>query len=348
MRLLISATLLLIATALFAGEFVPPSDRPPFPDDFKTVACAPTICESFDVDDFRSAAFQFLGLSVNQSWFTEHEDEMKALVVPFCRKRNACIATPGNGHMFCDDLVTPEIRSACEKKYPKATTPKDFEQCSIWIETWALGVTQRSYKPWIDSQECSKAGAVTHTETPDVWMAPKTIPSDYTGYVTFYAIDRQTHIPVFGHMSWENQVVYAPSNPTGETATYYPFKGPFKLARVPRADGHSDVVGQTIVMKFDYYPTVTFRLAVEVPQMVVKMEADPLLSKPGKHTITITAKDAVSGAPVEAEVMLGDAAIGETNHPVTFERNRGEKLPDIWLTSLFDRYSDVVVAPAEK
>ncbi len=273
---------------------------------------------------------------------------MSELVVPFCRKRNTCIATPGNGHMFCDDLVTPEIRAACDKKYPRATKPADWEQCSVWVETWAMGMTQRSFAPWQAAQECAKPAAVMHDQTPDVWMAPERIPWNYDGYLTFFAIDRETHVPVFGHMTWENQIVYAPSNPTGETATYYPFKGPFKLTRVPNADGHTDVVGPMVTMKFDYYPSVTFRLAVDVLQMNVKLQKDPTLSRPGKHTITVTAHDSISGAPVEAEVMLGTQPIGATNLPLTIERRRGEKLPEIWVTSLFDRYNDLVVAPAEK
>ena len=350
MKSLISATLFLTASTLFAGVFVPPSPRPPYPDDYKPAACAPVPCDSFDIDDLRSAAFRFLGLSVNTAWFTDHQADMLKLVTPFCQKRNTCIATPGNGHMFCDDLVMPEVRVACDKLYPRATKPTDWEQCSVWVETWALGVTQRSLAPWRAAQECAKPAAVMHQQTPDVWMAPETISCDYAGYLTFFALDRETHVPVFGHMTIDDQdqTIFAPSNPTGETATYYPFKGPFKLARVPRADGHTDIVGPMITMKFDYYPTVRFRLAMDIPQMAAKLEADPTLSRPGKHAVKVTATDKASGATVEAEVMLGTVAIGETNLPLTIERKKGGKLPEIWVTSLFDRYSDVVVAPAEK
>ena len=47
-------------------------------------------------------------------------------------------ATPGNGHMFCDDLITPGIRSACDSKYPKDKDPHGWEECAAWVETFAL------------------------------------------------------------------------------------------------------------------------------------------------------------------------------------------------------------------
>ena len=46
--------------------------------------------------------------------------------------------------------------------------------------------------------------------------------------------------------------------------------------------------------------------------------------------------------------MLGERTIGPGNTPIEIERGKNEKLPEIWVTSLFDRYSDVVVAKAEK
>jgi hypothetical protein len=355
MRSLFSTTLTLAAVALctaaslMAGTYVPPSPRPPYPDDYKPVPCAPVSCESFNEDDLHSAAYSFLGLNVNAPWFQAHEAELRDLITPFCKKRNTCMATPGNVNMFCDDLVTPEIRTICGKKYSKPEDAKDLEQCQAWVETWALGMTQKSYKPWLAAQECAKPYGVMHTQTPDVWMAPASIPSDYTGYLTFFAIDRDTHVPVFGHISgWEGNILYAPSNPTGETATYYPFQGPFQLVRVPRPDGHTDIAGPMLTMKFDFYPAMTFRMAIDIPKLTVTVEKDPKYGLPGKHEITVKALDAVSGKPVELVVMAGTFALGPSNTTLSIDRKKGEKLPEIWVTSLFNRYSDLVVAPAEK
>jgi hypothetical protein len=240
------------------------------------------------------------------------------------------------------------MRDVCDTKYSKEKEFHDWEQCKAWIETFALGLTQQSAPIWNQAQECAKPSAAMHLTQPDVWIAPEKFPADYDGYLTFFAIDPDTHVPIFGHITWEDQIVFAPSNPTGQTATYYPFKGPFKLARVPNAEGHTDLVPPMVTIKYDYYPTQQLRLPMVVPKMAVKLERAPEWSKPGKHQFKVTATDATTGQPVEAQVMIGEQAVGETNAPLTIERRKGEKLEDIWVTSLFDRYSDVVLAKAEK
>jgi hypothetical protein len=47
-------------------------------------------------------------------------------------------------------------------------------------------------------------------------------------------------------------------------------------------------------------------------------------------------------------VMAGDLVLGNANAPVTLEWKKGQKRPEIWITSLFDRYGDEVVAPAQQ
>jgi hypothetical protein len=74
------------------------------------------------------------------------------------------------------------------------------------------------------------------------------------------------------------------------------------------------------------------------------MTPSPDQLKPGKNIITVTARDAATGKPVEARVMAEDMAVGETNKPFELQLTRRDKRPEIWVTSLFDRYSDVVVA----
>lgn len=346
MRSAVLAFALLAAVSAGAAT-PPPSPLPVFPDDYTVSTCAPTSCDTFHTDEFANAAFRFLGLSTDLHWFEAHSDELLALMEPFCKKRNTCIATPGNAHMFCDDLVTPGMRTACDTKYPREKDPHGWDQCSAWVEVYALGMTQQSLPVWRTAQACAKPGAFMHDELPEVWMAPEKIPTNYEGYLTIFAIDRNTHVPVYGHIGWENQIIYAPSNPTGETATYYPFKGPVKLVRVPNADGHFDVVPPKVTITWEYYPTMTYRLPMIIPTMTAQLETDKNFKRPGKHTIKVVAKDA-NGSAADVQVMLGDRAIGPANTPIEVERDKNEKFPDIWVTSLFDRYSDVVVAKAEK
>jgi hypothetical protein len=78
----------------------------------------------------------------------------------------------------------------------------------------------------------------------------------------------------------------------------------------------------------------------------MKVEMKPAKLRRGKNIVTITAVDSVTGKPVEARVMGGERVLGKTNQP--FEIEITGKRPEIWVTNLYDRYSDVVVAPADK
>jgi hypothetical protein len=80
--------------------------------------------------------------------------------------------------------------------------------------------------------------------------------------------------------------------------------------------------------------------------MTVTMDPDPSKLKRGKNTVTITARDAATGTPVEARVMGGSSVLGKTNVPFELEIVKGQKRPEIWVTSLYDRYNDVVVVSA--
>jgi hypothetical protein len=344
-------SLFMILTALSASAqavVVPQSTRPVFPDDYTASACAPSSCDTFVAEDFRGAAFRFLGLSVDAGWFQSHHEEMLKVLEPLCLKRNTCLGTPGNAHMFCDDLITPSMRNVCDSKYPKEKDAHAWEQCKSWVEVFALGMAQQTLPTWRKAQACAKPGAVMHSEEPEIWMAPERIPAGYPGYLTIFALDRESHVPVYGHIIWDGQIIFAPANPTGETATYYPFKGPIKLMRVPNAEGHMDVVPPTVTVKFDYYPSMQYRLPIVVSRLKLFVQTDPNFKKPGKHTLTVTALDADTEKPVEAQVMLGERTIGQTNTPLTIERGAKEKFPELWVTSEFDLYSDTVVAPAEK
>jgi hypothetical protein len=83
--------------------------------------------------------------------------------------------------------------------------------------------------------------------------------------------------------------------------------------------------------------------------MNVAMTPEPSKLGRGKNTVTVAATDASTGKPIEARVMMGTHTIlGKTNVPFELELAKGQKREEIWVTSLFDRYSDVVVAKGEK
>ena len=46
--------------------------------------------------------------------------------------------------------------------------------------------------------------------------------------------------------------------------------------------------------------------------------------------------------------MVGKREAGWTNQPFDLELKKGEKRGEIWLRCPFGRYSDVVVAPAQR
>ncbi|HUR79951.1 MAG TPA: hypothetical protein VM733_04255, partial [Thermoanaerobaculia bacterium] len=138
--------------------------------------------------------------------------------------------------------------------------------------------------------------------------------------------------------------IYADDVPAGLPTTFY--KVPWKPQpfRVSNAQGHRDVVAPEVRIEAPGYKTASFRLPMTVGSMKVSMK--PAKLKRGRNSVTITATDSMTGKPVEARVMAGQLVAGKTNQP--FELEITGKRPEIWVTNLYDRYSDVVVLPAEK
>lgn len=335
----------LMPFAVFAADDKP--QRNPYPDDYKASACAPNeACESYPASEMTSAGSAFLGLSMNPQWVQDHYDELRAAIKPLCAKLSTCYATPGNGAMFCNDLTAPMMRSVCDDKFPNAKDPVEHERCRQFIEVYALGIDQHAKPKVADAQKCA-GPAAAHTKPPIVWMSPEKLRPGYDGYVTFYAIDPDTHVPVAARITFENQIHYAPSNPSGESATYYPFKLPFKHVESTRADGHRDLLTPMVTVAADNYPPVQFRLNAAMPEVVVTMNPPIAKLKRGAMA-TITAKDAATGEPVELRVFVGNNQAGDTNQPIAIDWAKNEKRPEIWARSLFNRYSDVVIAPAAK
>ncbi len=335
MRLPLLTLLISTATSLAAQthDFFPPN--------FTTSPCAPAnSCQTFADSEITSAAFRFYGLQLDMNWVTAHRDTMLKQLETACRRHATCLATPGNTFWFCDDVLAAEARPLCDKLFP------GDEQCKTFRETHLLGIDLHAKPLWDQAQACaSKLPPVTHTKPLEVWMTPSLLPPGFRGKLTFYTLDPDTHVPVLATVSFENQIIYAKANPAGLPATIYPFDYTVKFKRVPNADGHNDVVPPMVTVSAASYPASTFRLPAEVPKMMVEMKPSPDRLRRGKNVVTVQARDATTGKPVEARVMFGDDVAGDTNKPIILEVKRGPR-PEIWLTSLFDQYSDVVVAKA--
>jgi hypothetical protein len=325
---------LLLSTApVLAGQ-----THDAFPSDFTPLSCAPAkSCESFSMSSIASAAFRFYGLTLDQKWVTNNTDAIsKALAAP-CRRHASCLAIPGNMFWFCDDVLWRETRPLCQKLFP------GDDMCRAFLETYLLGIEMHAKEHWQAAQECASKAPVTHTKPLEIWMEPASIPPDYHGKVIFFALDPDTRLPVLANITFEDQIVYAPANPAGLPAAFYPFDYNVKFKRVPNSDGHSDVIPALVTARATGYPPTTFRLAAEVPKLIVEMEPAAKKLRSGQNVVIVHARDATTGKPVEARVMLGEGVVGTTNLPITLVLKRGKR-PEIWLTSLFDKYSDVVVA----
>jgi len=340
MRTILIALLLSLATAVMAQD----APRPVFPDDYTPNPCAPEgTCQSYDRTQMRSAAFSMLAFNLDQRWVDAHWDQMLQLYAPICRKHGTCLATPGNNFLYCDDTIVPEYRAVCDRAFPKSTNAEDNTQCRMFTEIWVLGADMHGKKLSERGLACAKEKHldVMHTKPPIVWIVPATIPRGYKSDIYIYAIDPDTHVPVQANVTLDKQLIYAPSNPAGNLATSYPFKWPIKYNRVKNAEGHEDVEAPLVTVKAEFYPPVTFRLPSTPGTMLVTMT--PATLHPGVNHVTVTARDAETGKPVEARVMAGRDAVGETDQLIEITVPKGKKAPELWVTSLFDVYSDVVV-----
>ena len=342
-----SLSILTLLTAIAAGAAEPQPPRDPFPADFVVSPCAPPqSCTSFGRSQMSAAAFSFLALKLDPNWVEGHADEMEQSLAPACRRHATCLANPANSFGFCDDVLSAETADDCDGLFPASRSATDHEQCSTFHEIYLLGVDQQSKPTWKAAQACASKNPIAHTKPLDIWMVPATIPFGSKKFVEFYSLDPDTRVPVLANITLEDQIIYAPANPTGKMATFYPLKLPFKFVRVPNAEGHTSLVPPMMTVEAEGYPPTQFRLAATVPEMKVEMRPAPSALRRGKNVVTIHAHDTATGQPVEARVMIGDRPAGQTNTPMTLDVKRG-KLPEIWVTSLFNKYSDVVVAKAQ-
>jgi hypothetical protein len=337
----------LLAFSLFAACLAAAQSPPAqvFPDDFTPSACAPEQpCVSFSQSELLNAAFAFNGYQIDARWLDAHYDELTKLYAPICRKLGTCLGTAGNNFLFCDDIISAEFRQVCDKRFPESQDKRDHEQCQFVTDTWLLGVDQHALAIGTKAQECvhAKGLEVMHAKPPVIWTWPDKIPNGYTGYIWVYALDPDTHVPVKADLNIEGETIYAPANPVGNIATGYPFHWKPTFKRIKNAEGHDDLAPRTLTITAPYYPTVTMLTPTTPPRMVVEISPSLDKLKPGTHEVTVTAKDAETGKPVEGRVMVGDMVAGETNQPFELVVKKGQK-PDVWVTNLFNAYGDVVV-----
>jgi hypothetical protein len=324
-------------------------DRQPYPDDYKPSPCANAapVCKTFAQSQFADVAAK-RGFDLGAEWTIAHWQELSEALAPACAKIATCFATPGNTFTFCNDVVADEVNETVCDRY--AAGSEDRTKCDFFVRIYMVGHDRNSRKPWEKLQECAKAQpASTAERTFEWWMVPEKIGPDYAGKFMVYAIDSETQVPVRARVKLDvPEVIYAPESVDGQTTAYSAFPWKAKLVRVPNAQGHRDVVPPTMHIEAPGYRTVSHQLVMDVPAMNVKMEPEPSKLKRGRNTVTITATDAATGTPIEARVMAGATTVlGKTNVPFELEIVKGRKRPEIWVTSLYDRYSDVVVAPAE-
>jgi len=333
--------IVLLFVASTAAAQQPPHEL--FPSDYKPRPCTETVtCQSFTDVDFASAAFKFLLRDLEPAWLAAHDDEMKAMVKPYCVKRATCMTMPANEWWFCNDVYSQELRVACDTKF----TPKSHDnvQCHTWVDTYSSGIDQRGSAEWKVTQECAKK--LPQPTTPGKiawWSVPAMIPADYTGNIRVFTVDADTHIPLMSNLQFENQIIYATDPPNGRPTSYYVFKWPRKLVRIPNAQGHTDVLPPMMTISAAGYEPVVVRVPTVVQKVNAKMSPQRLHA--GANKITVTVTDASTGKPAEGQILLGDQTVGFANQPFELTLPKGKR-PEVWLRSPYDAYSDVVLAPA--
>ncbi|HYI08209.1 MAG TPA: hypothetical protein VEK57_03980 [Thermoanaerobaculia bacterium] len=337
------AVLLLAGASLFAAGA---PKREVFPSDYTPQSCAPSaeaVCESFPMRKITEFAAAFRRFDIDGKWVDDHGEEMRQAFLPLCGKIGHCYTVAQNDSVFCWDLALDDFMATCNR-FPAGS--RDFDQCTMFAKTYYIGLGAKLdlHK---QTQSCAAQTPSAGERTLTYWMTPETIGPEYNGKLTIYAFDAETKLPVKANVSMDSLSELRYTQGPVTTAGYMLlWEG--KPKRVPNAEGHRDVIAPTVKLEAKGYQPLTFEMPMTIPKMILEMTPAANRLKRGKNSLTITARDAETGKPVEARVMAGDIVLGDTNKPLELEIARGEKRPEIWVTSLFDRYSDVVVAPAQK
>jgi hypothetical protein len=339
------AALLLLLPVLASAQDAP---RHPFPRDYTPHPCAAKgLCEQgFTHSEMARLGNRMFGLYVDLEWVKLHEKELfEESFEPMCHRLETCYAVPGNTTEFCNDYMVGEMRAVCDR----FKSESDHTKCAEYVEMYMLGIDTGSLPVWKEAQAC------TNSQFPDwksdvppvVWVEPARIPAGFSSRLKIFAQDVKTKVPVQARITVGDQVLFSKINPNGRVDTYYPFTWPIKLVRVRRADGHEDLVPPMVTVKAERYPAVTFPMPYDVPTLKTSITPELSKLKKGTNRITVSAVDAATGKPVEMRVMAGTTVLGESNKPIELVLTSG-RTPEIWATSLFNVYSDVVIAAAQK
>jgi hypothetical protein len=335
-------TLLLAATAAAAE---PPTYEQFMPADYKPSACAPaaeSVCDRADRGQFTKQAHAHRAYDIDEQWIDAHWDEMRARFLPICAKIAQCYTLQGNNWVFCTDIAGEEFRSQCDR-FPEGSWDRD--QCNMFSTMWfvSLGAQEQLLRP---AQDCAASDPAAKVSKLEVLVYPEQMPPDYDGEFFVHVLDAERRIPVAARVTADSGRIQAREGNPPKTGYRMSYKA--RLVRVPNPEtGHSDVVSPTFTVRAPAYEPYTFAPVV-VPRMKVEMSPAPDMLRRGPNVITVTATDADTGKPVNARVMGGEHVLGKTNEPFVLEMARGQRHPEIWVTSLYDHYSDVVVAPAGK
>jgi hypothetical protein len=331
--------LLLAASAVADGPV-----RERFPSDYKPQPCAAdtaAVCKSFPQGRIAEYGSAFRGFSIDQGWVDAHWDEMQQLFTPFCAKIANCFTVKDNDWVYCVDLLRDDFLATCDR-FPDGTS--DRQQCKMATLTYYIGLGAKTalHKT---SQECVAAqGTPAGPRKLEAWIDRETFTHGFEDLVTVYAYDAETHIPVRAVITVDAGHLLSTEGPVSTAG--YPTKYRAALKRVTNAQGRHDVVAPTMTLNATGYETLTLPIAMDVPKIVVEVSPSPDAWKIGANTITVIARDAATGEPAEMRVLAGDRVLGKTNIPLQVTFERGKKRPEIWMTSLYDRYGDVVIAPA--
>lgn len=331
--------LLLLLASLAHGE---EPRKASFPDEYQAHPCAANAgCRPMGQHEVTEFA-ALRGFDVGREWVEKYWYELLAAMQPYCAKAATCYAVPGNHWTFCNDVIARDVQSICDR-FEKGS--KDELTCRMVVKVGFGAHDLNGPKLSSEIRNCAGAPAINPRKL-DVWMTPEVFDVDYSGRFTVYALDADTHVPVQGRIEIEGQKLTIFDVPDGRPTTWYEFGWRPAFIEVPAPGGKRAFAVPKATITAPGYRTVTLPLALPEPKLIVEMKPKSL--RPGDNEVTITARDAATGTPVEMRVMAGGRVAGKANEPFTLKIERGRKRPEIWITSLFNRYADVVVLPAEK
>jgi hypothetical protein len=333
-RLLI---LLFLATAAVA-ENAPPTT---YPQDFTPHPCAPdaaAVCEAVPAGQIAARGTTFRGYDIHQEWIDAHYDEMVQAFRPLCAKAGSCFTNKNNDWVYCLDMVREDFLAQCDRF---SVGSPDRDQCTMFAMTYyvALGAKTKLHD---EARRCvAKQPPATEERTLEAWFTRPSFTANFEGELLIHAIDAETRLPVRAKLSIDSEAPLRSTEGPVPT-TGYPSRWKARMARVKTENGRRELAAPTVTVTAEGYKPLALKMPIAVPMLVAEMTPKQL--KRGKNKFTVTVRDAETGKTMRGRVMAGDLAIGETDQPLELTVAAGEKVPQIWVMSLYDKYGDVVVS----